>query len=243
MFSARGAGILGFSIFGAKKIYALKDNMELDIEALKGFLEEYRGKKILLFGFTFMVWQHFYHRLSELKKQGKSFDLSNGILIHGGGWKKLISEAVSREQFQEALAQVCGLSRIYDYYGMVEQTGCIYTVPSVTDARPWKAAASGFPKRKRSRRLLITKEPFRTARWNTARHLTSKQSAMGQLPRFLIKAAIRKYFPSALRESWKQKATARHPLRLPLRIRLWMSMEKQRKKSSVPAMEKNCMRH
>ncbi len=126
MFSARGAGILGFSIFGAKKIYALKDNMELDIEALKGFLEEYRGKKILLFGFTFMVWQHFYHRLSELKKQGKSFDLSNGILIHGGGWKKLINDRVSPEEFHDRLQAVCGLNRIHDYYGMVEQTGCIY---------------------------------------------------------------------------------------------------------------------
>ena len=30
MFSARGAGILGFSIFGSKKIYALNDEMQLD---------------------------------------------------------------------------------------------------------------------------------------------------------------------------------------------------------------------
>ena len=29
MFSARGAGILGFSMFGSKKIYALKDDMKL----------------------------------------------------------------------------------------------------------------------------------------------------------------------------------------------------------------------
>ncbi len=126
MFSARGAGILGFSIFGAKKIYALKDNMELDTEALEEFLEMYKGKKILLFGFTFMVWQHFYHKLSEMKKQGKSFDLSNGILIHGGGWKKLINERVSPEEFHNHLHTVCGLHQIHDYYGMVEQTGCIY---------------------------------------------------------------------------------------------------------------------
>ena len=31
MFSARGAGILGFSIFGAKRIYALDDDMKLDV--------------------------------------------------------------------------------------------------------------------------------------------------------------------------------------------------------------------
>ena len=34
MFSARGAGILGFSIFGAKKIYALDDDMKLDTEGV-----------------------------------------------------------------------------------------------------------------------------------------------------------------------------------------------------------------
>ena len=126
MFSARGAGILGFSIFGAKKIYALDDNMKLDIEGLRDFLDKNRNEKILLFGFTFMIWQHFYKELLRLKKDGISFDLSNSILIHGGGWKKLISEAVSHDEFHRRLKEVCGLNDIHDYYGMVEQTGCIY---------------------------------------------------------------------------------------------------------------------
>lgn len=126
MFSARGAGILGFSIFGVKKIYALDDGMKLDVEALTEFLEKYKGQKILLFGFTFMIWQHFYKELLRLKEEGIIFDLSNGILIHGGGWKKLISEAVSHDEFHQRLKDVCGLIHIHDYYGMVEQTGCIY---------------------------------------------------------------------------------------------------------------------
>lgn len=126
MFSARGAGILGFSIFGSKKVYALNDDMELDVDGLKEFLETYKGQKILLFGFTFMVWQHFYKELVRLKDQGITFDLSNGILIHGGGWKKLVSEAVSPEEFHQRLKDVCGLDSVHDYYGMVEQTGCIY---------------------------------------------------------------------------------------------------------------------
>ncbi len=126
MFSARGAGILGFSIFGAKKIYALDDEMKLDVEALREFIEKYQGQRIMLFGFTFMIWQHFYKELYRLKAEGISFDLSNGILIHGGGWKKLISEAVSPEEFHSCLKDVCGLERVHDYYGMVEQTGCIY---------------------------------------------------------------------------------------------------------------------
>ena len=126
MFSARGAGILGFSMFGSKKVYALDDDMRLDVEGLKKFLEVYKGKRILLFGFTFMIWQHFYKELVRLKDEGICFDLSNGILIHGGGWKKLISEAVSPEKFHQNLKSVCGLDSIHDYYGMVEQTGCIY---------------------------------------------------------------------------------------------------------------------
>ena len=108
-----------------KKIYALDDDMNLNVEALKEFLEKYKGQKILLFGFTFMVWKHFYKELVRLKDE-VSFDLSNGILIHGGGWKKLVNEAVSPEEFHRRLKDICGLDSIHDYYGMVEQTGCIY---------------------------------------------------------------------------------------------------------------------
>lgn len=126
MFSARGAGILGFSIFGTKKFYALNDGMQLDVEGLREFLEVNRGKPIFLFGFTFMVWQHFYQELVRLKAEGVTFDLSNGTLIHGGGWKKLQSQTVSQGDFHDRLKEVCGLDRIHDYYGMVEQTGCVY---------------------------------------------------------------------------------------------------------------------
>lgn len=126
MFSARGAGILGFSIFGAKKIYALDDNMKLDVKGLKEFLEKYKGQRILLFGFTFMIWQHFYKELCRLEREGVKLDFSNGILIHGGGWKKLVGQAVSPEEFHKRLKDICGLDSIHDYYGMVEQTGCIY---------------------------------------------------------------------------------------------------------------------
>lgn len=126
MFSARGAGILGFSIFGAKKMYALDDDMKLNVDGIREFLDNFSGQRILLFGFTFMIWQYFYKELVRLRRRGISFDFSNGVLIHGGGWKKLASEAVSPEEFHENLKAVCGLDNIHDYYGMVEQTGCIY---------------------------------------------------------------------------------------------------------------------
>ncbi len=122
-FSARGAGILGFSILASDRMYALDEDMQLDWEGIQAFLEKHQGKRILLFGFTYIVWRHFYQEL--LKKPGM-IDLSNGILIHGGGWKKLANEAVDPHEFQRCLREVCGLVDIHDYYGMAEQTGCIY---------------------------------------------------------------------------------------------------------------------
>ena len=97
--------------------------MKIDIATIEAFLEKHKGKPILLFGFTFMIWQYFY---KELKKLNHKLDLSNGILIHGGGWKKLVNEAVSKEDFKKALNDVCGIKSVHDYYGMVEQTGCVY---------------------------------------------------------------------------------------------------------------------
>jgi len=123
MFSARGAGILGFSIFGTDKAYALDDDMRLNLNVVKAFLEKHAGKKILLFGFTFMVWLHFY---KELVNCAEKLDLSTGVLIHGGGWKKLTDEAVQKKEFNKKLHDVCGIQSVHDYYGMVEQTGSIY---------------------------------------------------------------------------------------------------------------------
>lgn len=123
MFSARGAGILGFSIFASDRKYALDDEMKIDFEGIKEFLKKHEGKTILLFGFTFMIWQYFYKVLKESRKK---IDLSNGIMIHGGGWKKLKNEAVEALEFNQCIKDVCYIEKVYDYYGMVEQTGCIY---------------------------------------------------------------------------------------------------------------------
>lgn len=123
MFSARGAGILGFSMFGSKRQYALDPNMNIDIEGIQTFLDQHQDSPIFLFGFTFMIWEHFY---KELKNKGIKLDLGKGILIHGGGWKKLVNESVTPNEFKQRLFDVCRIRKVYDYYGMVEQTGTIY---------------------------------------------------------------------------------------------------------------------
>ena len=46
MFSARGAGILGFSIFASKKIYAFDKDMNLNIDAISDFISEHKCEAI-----------------------------------------------------------------------------------------------------------------------------------------------------------------------------------------------------
>lgn len=123
MFSARGAGILGFSLFGRKRCYALDDDMNLRLEEIQKFLEENRERRIFVFGFTFMIWQYFY---KALRDRGMKLEIPNGIMIHGGGWKKLQEEAVEPLEFHRCIQEVSAIGSVHDYYGMVEQTGCVY---------------------------------------------------------------------------------------------------------------------
>jgi phenylacetate-coenzyme A ligase PaaK-like adenylate-forming protein len=118
-FSARGAGILGLSVFGKDHTYILDDKFELDKNALLAFLKKYDGQPILIFGFTFMVWQFLFQ--THVKA-----DLSKAILIHSGGWKKLMDMAVDNATFRKELNEKFGLSNIYNFYGMVEQVGSVF---------------------------------------------------------------------------------------------------------------------
>ena len=122
MFSARGAGILGFAMLGRNMTYALDENMGLDMPAIDAFLDKAAGEPVLLFGFTYMIWQYF---VEALQKAGRRLDLS-GVLIHGGGWKKLAGRAVDNDVFKAGVREVCGIETVLNYYGMVEQTGSIF---------------------------------------------------------------------------------------------------------------------
>ena len=122
-FSARAAGIQGFSIFASKRLFALDENMQLRLPAIHNFMEENRGRTVLMYGFTSIIWQHVY---KALKAAGQKLQCEQGIVIHGGGWKKLTTEKVTPEDFKFSLGEVLGARRVYDYYGMVEQTGSIF---------------------------------------------------------------------------------------------------------------------
>lgn len=121
--TARAAGLQGLSFFGRHHCYALNENMELDIEKVRDFFSKYGKQPVLIFGFTFIVWQTF---IQALAQQNINFDFADAILIHGGGWKKMQDQAVTDEIFKASIYKTLGNVSVHDYYGMVEQTGTIY---------------------------------------------------------------------------------------------------------------------
>jgi hypothetical protein len=120
-FNARAAGVLGMMNFGRDHFYALDDELNLRTEELKRFLAKHGSAPFLIFGFTFLVWSRLYRSLED-----QAVDLSNGILIHSGGWKKLLEDAVTPEEFRRAFGARTGLTKIYNFYGMVEQVGSVF---------------------------------------------------------------------------------------------------------------------
>jgi len=120
-FSARGAGLLGMMNFGRQHCYALDSDLRLRLPEVRDFLARFGKGKFLIFGFTDLVWSAFLEPIQSL-----GLDLSNGILIHSGGWKKLQEQAVSADQFRAAFREATGLGRIHNFYGMVEQVGSIF---------------------------------------------------------------------------------------------------------------------
>ncbi|MGN7186959.1 LuxE/PaaK family acyltransferase [Microbacterium enclense] len=152
--SARGAGILGMMTFGRAHVFALDEDEALDRRAVEGFLRRHGGGPFLVFGFTFMVWRHL---LRPAEAWG--WDLSRGVLVHGGGWKRMEDEAVSPEDFRLAFATNTGLLRSHSFYGMTEQMGTVFVEGDeagvmcappfarvlIRDPDTWAAAAPGRP--------------------------------------------------------------------------------------------------
>jgi hypothetical protein len=150
-FSARGAGILGMMSYGRDHLYALDVDMRVDRTAVQSWLARHSGEELLVFGFTFMVWEYLYETLRET-----DIDLSRATLVHSGGWKKLADKAVSRETFRTGLMSAFGLTQVHDFYGMVEQVGSVFfECPAgffhppnfadviLRDPRTWQPAAIG----------------------------------------------------------------------------------------------------
>jgi phenylacetate-coenzyme A ligase PaaK-like adenylate-forming protein len=120
-FTARAAGIIGMATFGRDHFFALGDDMRLDRDGLMAWLHEHAGSPILIFGFTFVVWEHLLKALSP-----GEIDLRKGILIHSGGWKRLAERAVDNREYKAELERVTGIRRVHNFYGMAEQIGTVF---------------------------------------------------------------------------------------------------------------------
>jgi hypothetical protein len=122
-FSARTAGILGFSFLGRDATFALDENFNLDVEKIQNFLNKYEFDDFLVFGFTSLVWEFFIKQI-----EGGIFEnrFYKAHLLHGGGWKKLQSLNVNNLMFKQEALRILGTSKVLNYYGLVEQTGSLF---------------------------------------------------------------------------------------------------------------------
>lgn len=122
-FSARTAGILGFSYLGRDLTFALRNDFTIDLEAVARFLAKHENEDILIFGFTSIVWEFFMNSI-PLLESGLKFP--KATLLHGGGWKKLVDLNIDIDTFNESLIAKLQVNRVVNYYGLVEQTGSVF---------------------------------------------------------------------------------------------------------------------
>ena len=119
--SARGAGILGMMKYGAKATFALDGDLNVLEDEVRGFVERHGSQPFLIFGFTFLVWPKLVTHFA-----GSGLDLSNAVIIHSGGWKKMEEMRVPNEVFRARIRELFHATQIYNFYGFVEQLGSIF---------------------------------------------------------------------------------------------------------------------
>ena len=122
-FNASKAAVIGFSVFGKDYLYPRESNNRLNYTKLNNFLKKYQGFEIIIFGFTSNIYEYL---IKKLNKKKLDHDLSNSIIIHGGGWKKLSYLKISKKKFEEFIYKKYKIRKIFNYYGMVEQIGSVF---------------------------------------------------------------------------------------------------------------------
>jgi len=131
LLGARFAAVTGYLKFANKVGYFLNTDENgvsyFDVEAMKRFLSELDADQpVVLFGFTYILYQNVLKAVSESLLDIKL--PAGSKIIHIGGWKKLESEKISKELFNERLSSCFGLrpEDVIDIYGFTEQMGLNY---------------------------------------------------------------------------------------------------------------------
>ena len=131
LLGARFAAVTGYLRFANKTGYFLKadeNNVSyFDVQGIQDYVKTLDCEKpVVVFGFTYILYQHV---LQSIENAGIRIQLPKGSkIIHIGGWKKLESEKISKELFNERLSKCFGLvsSDVIDIYGFTEQMGLNY---------------------------------------------------------------------------------------------------------------------
>jgi len=126
---ARGAAVQGLRSFATETVCCLRhdgpDGLALDLDRLTGCAAAWRGKEILVYGFTYVIWNSL---VKPLEAEGIRLGLPQVRVLHSGGWKRLEEQAVTKDVFARGVASVfgCPPERVTDFYGMVENVGVVY---------------------------------------------------------------------------------------------------------------------
>lgn len=119
--SAATAAVNGFTMFASKVFRLPLEPTSVDVANLTEFLRQEKLGPVL-FGFTADIWT----LISGRALAGMFSFYEDSVLLHGGGWKKMEALKVDQPTFNKAAAEGLGISRVANYYGMVEQTGSLY---------------------------------------------------------------------------------------------------------------------
>ena len=130
LLGARFAAITGYLNFASKAGYFLKakDGVSyFDVDAMQEYVAGIPADQpVVVFGFTYILYSNV---LKAVKEKGITIPLPKGSkIIHIGGWKKLESEKISKELFNQQLADCFGIEPVdvIDIYGFTEQMGLNY---------------------------------------------------------------------------------------------------------------------
>lgn len=126
---ARGAAIRGIMPFATDTFFCItregSNNIKLDIDGIKEFIQRHKEESLLVYGFTTVLWSQL---LKPLRGRKIGLDVKDVHILHSGGWKKLQDEAVTKNEFNSMIASFfgCEENRVIDFYGMIENLGVIY---------------------------------------------------------------------------------------------------------------------
>lgn len=126
---ARSAAVQALMSFATETCFALDRSPDGELELaearVRAFCAEHAREEVLIYGFTFLVWQHLGAN-GAWRRLG--LRLPAATLLHSGGWKRVQQLAVDKGTFNREVAETLGAAseRVLDYYGMVEHLGVVY---------------------------------------------------------------------------------------------------------------------